>query len=146
MIVNKIDGPVILEIPADPASLFLARCLVERLAQRLGFVRQEVERLVLAVDEACTNVIRHAYANRHGERIVLRFTADAELLEICIRDYGKPADPLKLLPRDLGEVRPGGLGVHFIKAAMDEVHYEAPPEGGTLLRMLKRRTSHPESV
>lgn len=139
MPLEQIDGPVILDIPADPASLFLARCLAERLAERLEFPRKEVEGIVLAVDEACSNVIKHAYRNRPGQRIVLTFRVSSTQLEILIRDFGTSADPRNFRPRDLSDIRPGGLGVHFIRNTMDEVHYEVPEDGGMLLRMVKLR-------
>lgn len=138
---KEISGPVIVDIPTDPASFFLVRCLVERLTQQLSFVREDVQRMVLAVDEACTNVVRHAYKNRYEERIVLTFTILADRLEILIRDFGIPVDPETFEGRDLKDVRPGGLGIHFIRSAMDEVRYEIPKEGGTLLRLVKYRSS-----
>jgi anti-sigma regulatory factor (Ser/Thr protein kinase) len=146
MTLHQIKGPVVLDIPTDPASLFLVRCLVERLTLRLEFPREEAERMTLAVDEACTNVIRHAYGNRDNERITLTFKVDEDSLEILIRDFGTPMDPSTFLARDLSEVRPGGLGIHFIKAAMDRVEYETPPDGGMLLRMIKFRTREIEKI
>ena len=141
MNLKQINGPVILDLPTDPASLFLARCVVERLTQRLDFARDEIDRMVLAVDEACSNVIRHAYANRPDERIILTFIVRSDQLEIQIRDFGSPRDPAGFKSRDLSDIRPGGLGIHFIKSAMDEVRYELPEAGGMLLRMLKFRPS-----
>jgi anti-sigma regulatory factor (Ser/Thr protein kinase) len=137
MALKVINGPVVLDLPADPASLFLARCLLERLTQRLEFAREAIDRMVLAVDEACSNVIRHAYGNRPGERIVLTFLVGSDRLEIQIRDFGSQADPAGFKSRDLSDIRPGGLGIHFIRSAMDEVRYELPESGGTLLRMVK---------
>lgn len=139
MRLRQIGGPVVLEIPSDPCSLFLVRCLVERLTQRLGFDDETVCQMTLAVDEACTNVIRHAYRNCPGEKIVLTFLTQEDRLEIRVRDFGIPPDPQTLQPRDLKELRPGGLGLHFINSAMDEIRYEAPSEGGGLLRMIKFR-------
>jgi anti-sigma regulatory factor (Ser/Thr protein kinase) len=138
--IREINGPVVLNIPADPASLFLVRGLVERLALRLDFVKPEVDRMVLAVDEACSNIIRHAYDLKPDGRIVITFRVDPGSLEIEVRDYGKCSDPSAFKSRDLSDVRPGGLGLHFIKAAMDVVEYQAPEGGGMLLRMVKMRT------
>jgi len=139
MLLNQISGPVVLEIPSDPECLFLVRSLVERVSQRLGFPEEDVGKMTLAVDEACANVIRHAYGNRRGERIVLTLTAREDRLEILIRDFGRPLEQKDLKPRDLNEIRPGGLGIHFIKSAMDDVNYDAPLEGGGLLRLVKYR-------
>ena len=101
MSLRRIDGPIVLEIPSDPCGLFLVRSLMERLSQRLGFSESMVRQMVLAVDEACTNVIRHAYEKLPGKRIVLTFLIREELLEIQVRDFGKPPDPdaLKPIPR-----------------------------------------------
>ncbi|ABK18132.1 ATP-binding protein [Syntrophobacter fumaroxidans] len=140
----QLSGPVILDIPTDPASLFLVRGVVERLAQRMDYPPEDVNRMVLAVDEACTNVIRHAYANSPDKRIVITFTAHEDRLEIGIRDFGIPADPDGFAPRDLQEVKPGGLGLHFIRSAMDEITYDIPADGGMLLRLVKYRTHREE--
>ena len=143
---KQIDGPVLLDVPADPASLFLVRGVVSRLAERLDFSREEVERMVLAVDEACTNVIRYAYGERRdGGRISITFIVQPEALEIDIRDFGTHVSPETYQCRDLTDIRPGGLGVHFIRCAMDQVEYLAPPDGGTLLKLVKFRRSGEDS-
>lgn len=133
----ELSGPVMMEIPGDPAALFLVRCMVERLARQLGFSEHRVTRLTQAVDEACSNVIRHGYGGRTQERILLRFLVSKERLEIQIRDFAPAPDPSQLKPRDLRELRPGGLGLHLIRAGADEVSYE-PYEGGRgcLLRLI----------
>ena len=139
MPLQQFSGPVILDIPSDPAALFLVRGVVERLSERMGFAAEETGRMVLAVDEACTNVIRHAYGDRTNERIVLTFEATGEHLEILVRDFGPGADAGLFAARDLDDVRPGGLGMHFIRSAMDRVEYENQQGGGMLLRLIKLR-------
>jgi anti-sigma regulatory factor (Ser/Thr protein kinase) len=139
MELKQISSPITLDIPTDPGALFLVRVLVERLTQRLDFPQDQIDRMVLAIDEACTNIIRHAYGSRPDERIILTFVVRPDQVEFRIRDFGIPADPRNLKSRDLTRVQPGGLGIHFIRSAMDEVRYECPPEGGTLLIMLKFR-------
>ncbi len=133
------NGPVILDVPAEPAAMFMVRALVGKLADRIGFDPEETNKLILAVDEACTNVIRHAYNNTNDKRIVVTFTLNPEYLEIAIRDFGRGADPATFKPRNLDEIRPGGLGIHFIRAAVDHVEYDSAPGGGMLLRMKKLR-------
>src|SRR5512146_126353 len=139
MALKQLAGPIVLDVPSDPASLFIVRCAVERLSQKMGFPDEEINRMILAVDEACTNIIRHAYSNRPRERIVLTFEVMTDRLEIRIRDFGTPGDPGSFKPRDLSDLKPGGLGIHFIRSAMDRIQYEIPPEGGMLLRMVKFR-------
>lgn len=130
-------GPVILDVPAEPPAMFIVRALVGEISSKVGFGNEEADKLVLAVDEACTNVIRHAYKNRGDKRIVITFTLIPGCFEIMIRDFGGAADPSTFRGRDLDEIRPGGLGVHFIKSAVDEIEYDTPPGGGTVLKMIK---------
>ncbi len=130
-------GPVVLDVPADPSALFIVRALADKISARIGFEAEETDKLVLAVDEACTNVIRHAYDDSADGRIVITFSIGPECLEIMIRDFGSGADPATFQGRDLDEIRPGGLGIHFIKSAVDKIEYDTPPGGGMLLKMIK---------
>ena len=139
MALEELKGPVVLEIPADPGSLFIVRAVVAKLSARIGFSAGETDRLVLATDEACSNIIRHAYGESSHERIILTFFVNLDYFEIDIRDFGPSADPATFQARDLDDVRPGGLGIHFIKSAVDKVEYDNPPEGGMLLRLVKFR-------
>jgi anti-sigma regulatory factor (Ser/Thr protein kinase) len=111
---------------------------VDEISARAGFDPEQRDKLVLAVDEACTNVIRHAYGSSGcDERIVIAINIGPERFEIAIRDFGSPADPATFRGRDLSEVRPGGLGIHFIKSAVDQIEYDNPPGGGTRLKLIK---------
>lgn len=139
MALKELKGPVVLEIPSDPASLFVVRALVSKLSERIGFAGKEIDGLVLAVDEACANVIRHAYRNSPEGKIVLTFLVAGDRFEIRIRDFGTPGDPATFQPRSLDDIRPGGLGVHLIRAVADKVEYGAPPGGGMLLTIVKFR-------
>lgn len=130
-------GPVFLEVPSDPAVLSAVRAVTEKISLEAGLDGEEAEKLVLAVDEACTNVIRHAYGNRRDGRIAITFTPGANRLEITIRDFGPGGDPATFRGRDFAEVRPGGLGMHFIQSAVDEMEYDRPPGGGMILKMVK---------
>jgi anti-sigma regulatory factor (Ser/Thr protein kinase) len=136
---KELKGPVLLDIPADPASLFLVRALLGKLSENIGFSGKEADLLVLAIDEACTNVIRHAYKNSSDKRIILTFKVNLDYLEIHIRDFGAAVDPATFKSRDLDDVRPGGLGIHFIRSVVDKMEYDHPPEGGMLLKMIKFR-------
>lgn len=139
MDLEELKGPVVLEIPSDPCSLSIVRAVVAKISERLGFSGEETTRLVLAIDEACTNVIRHVYCLCCHERIILTFSVNAEYLEINIRDFGPQSNPATFQARNLDEVRPGGLGMHFIKSAVDNLEYTCSPEGGMLLKLVKFR-------
>ncbi len=95
--------------------------------------------MVLAVDEACQNVIRHAYKGNAEGEIVLEIRRDGDDLIVLLRDFADTVDVKKIKPRDLEDIRPGGLGTHFIQEIMDEVDFAPPPgNSGNLLTMKKR--------
>jgi len=97
----------------------------------LGFPAEDCRGLTRAVDEALANIIRHAYDDRPGQPIELLCrrlqdrTGDKRRsgLEIVLVDHGTPADRTKLRGRSLDNVRPGGLGLHFIQDGVDVMQY-----------------------
>jgi len=132
-------GDIRLSIPSDPACLTVVRALIERIARLIGFGDEQVDLIILAVDEACTSIIRHQYDGRCDQRIDITVVATdpGNRLEVVLRDYGQVRDPKCFAGRDLDEVRPGGLGVHIIQEVMDEVQYTSAPGGGMQLRLVK---------
>lgn len=98
--------------------------------------------MIIAVDEALANIIRHAYHGRRGRPIEMSFRRARRPqqakpgLEMTLTDYGPAIDRAKLSGRPLDDVRPGGLGLHFIRQSMDIVKYRRT--GGTnQLRLVK---------
>ena len=124
---------VLLEIliNSKPTLLCVVRGAVERLAESLGFPQSECRSITLAVDEAITNIIRHSYGGREDRPIAIYFrkarrraAQGAEQgIEILLQDRGPAVDPAKLCGRDFNDVRPGGLGLHFIEECMDTLKY-----------------------
>ena len=98
-----------------------------------GFDEDEIQFIILAVDEACANVIRHAYNNRTDGPIALACTTSDNRIEFRLLDHGKSAVEQDLKSRSLDEVRPGGLGMHLIRSIMDEVHYDSGGDGNKLI-------------
>mgnify|MGYP002079705659 FL=1 len=94
--------------------------------------------LVLAVDEACANVIRHAYGPDCKGEIELCVSQADGGIRLVIVDDAPPVDPSRVRPRDLDECRPGGLGVCFIDALMDDWQLTPLLGGGNRLQMFKR--------
>lgn len=133
-----------LELRSNPEMLCVVRTAVGELAKALGFPETESRAVVLAVDEALTNIIRHAYRGHTGRPIeismrrvqVRTVRARREALEIELVDRGLKVDPAKLCGRPLEEVRPGGLGLHFIRECMDAVRFRRK-NGWNQLRMMK---------
>jgi serine/threonine-protein kinase RsbW len=118
-------------IRSKPTLLCVVRGAVERFAASLGFPPKQCRSVTLAVDEAIANIMRHAYGGQENQPIAVTFRKARrrsrhgveEGLEIVLRDRGPAADPAKLCGRDLGDIRPGGLGLHFIRQSMDQAEY-----------------------
>ena len=128
-----------LRVPAQPDQLTVIRKAVREQAEACGCSEQCVGDIVMAVDEACKNIIRHAYDGRPEDAIEIEVLRREGELIICLRDFAPPVDPGKIKPRNLDDVKPGGLGTHLIREVMDEMEFIPPPSGaGNLLRMVKR--------
>lgn len=130
----------VVQVPAQAERLHALRNLVRAQATAYGFAPACVDNLVLAVNEACMNVIQHGYRDAGG-LLELGVSASAEGIEFRIRDHATPVTLDAWRPRDLDDLRPGGLGVHFILQIMDAVAYLPTPDGtGNLLSLKKYRT------
>lgn len=133
-----------MELPSDPSLLCTVRGAVERLTESFGFTPAECRAVTLAVDEALTNIIRHAYSGRPDRPIEVFFRSvqrpanheAAEGLEILLCDRGPAIERNKLCGRALDDVKPGGLGLHFIQQSMDIVEYQRT-NGTNRLRLVK---------
>ena len=101
--------------------------------------------LVLAVDEACTNIIMHGYEGVTTGQITVMFGTNKEQLRITISDSGRPFDPDHApLPDFLSPAqdRPiGGLGVYLLKLIADEVLYETNQDDMNYLTLIKNYSS-----
>ncbi len=139
------EKPIRLSICSYASHLPAVRGAVEKVCEQIGFDVEATGGVVLSVDEALANIIKHAYEGQCGEPIEIEIlpTSDNELdgIEIRIRDYGQYVDPAQIKSRDLEDVRPGGLGVHIMNQCMDSVQYAPADGGGTLLTMMKRTSS-----
>jgi len=134
-----IEGSIcVLSLPARADSLKLVRRAVDQAALSCGFTKEQCQDLVLAVDEACQNVVRHAYEGCAEGDMTIDIRRDSGAFVVLIRDFAPSVDVDKIEPRHLDDVRPGGLGVHFIREVMDDVEHLPPPDGqGNLLRLKK---------
>ena len=136
------DGAPLWELrfPAALERMKEVRSKARQTARDRGFSDADADDLMLAIDEACKNVVVHAYGpNRHGD-IVVRLFGAPEGLTVEIEDYAPAVDPALIKPRDLDDIKPGKLGTHFIRAIMQRVEFSPDPSGtGNVLRMTKKR-------
>jgi sigma-B regulation protein RsbU (phosphoserine phosphatase) len=122
--------------------LIVVRAMVHRFCELMECSSDEQRHIVLAVDEACANIIKHTYGGRTDQTITIRCREAEDSLEFLLEDRGPPFDPGEACPRDLADVRPGGLGTHFMRSVMDTVEYGRREGCGNLLRMVKRLGRH----
>ena len=127
-----------LDFPAQPQELGAMRHKLAAVLARAGVESGLRQALVLAVDEACANIIRHAYGGACDARIRLRLSQHDNELQFELRDFAPCVDPATVQPRDLEDARPGGLGINFIDALMDSWSLQPQAGGGNLLSMRKR--------
>jgi len=136
-----------LTMPSMPRYLSIIRAALRCMAKQEGFAEETVDQLVLATDEAITNVIKHGYCGEpDGAITVLLRPAAAKNrsgLEIVVLDRGQTVDPVEISGRDLADLRPGGLGVHIIRSVMDKVQYRCRAGGGMVLKMIKYHKTQP---
>jgi len=118
---------LLLSLPSETAYLGLVRELTKRMAEVAGFAEPVAERLSLAVDEATTNVIEHAYKGASDREIELRYEDRGPDFRVELVDTGQMVDPRAVprvdLDRFVSERRTGGLGVHLMEKIMDSVTF-----------------------
>lgn len=130
-------------IPNDTRYLAQVRGVVREVVGESDFPTEEMSRVILAVDEAVTNIMEHAYEHDiEGElEIEMVLEADNTRFEVIIRDSGKSFDPNDVDDPDLEEhVKSGrrrGLGIFLIRRIMDEVHYDYRTGIRNELRLVK---------
>lgn len=131
-----------LQVPSSTENLALIREFVSSAAMQAGFDEREAAKLQLAVDEACANVIEHAYGHDTNKEVLISARLDENEFSIDIEDTGKGFDPASVDQEDLEQLvnkrRTGGLGMRLMKTLMDEVRYEIEPGKKNALHMSKR--------
>ena len=121
-----------LELRSHPNLLCVIRGALAPLMEMLGFSGEQNRAVIRAVDEAVSNIMRHAYHGRPDQpieiycnRLQRRTNGETEQgVEILLFDCGPAVDTTKLEARPLDELRPGGLGLHIIRGSMDTVEYK----------------------
>lgn len=131
-----------LHVPSSTQNLAMIRDFVSNVGLQAGLGEDDVAKLELAVDEACTNVIEHAHQGDSTKDVIVRAIFDETTLKIEVVDTGKGFD-LASVPQDdvahlVHDRKSGGLGLRMMRTLMDEVSYEIVPGERNRLRMIKR--------
>jgi anti-sigma regulatory factor (Ser/Thr protein kinase) len=129
------------EFSSHTANLALMRKFVRSFLETFPLSEKERMLMVLGVDEACTNIIRHAYDLREDQLISLSLEGLSHTIRMRLRDYGNHSGAAKLKERSHDLIKPGGLGLHLIRRAFDQVDYILKARGTELI-MTKKLKQH----
>jgi serine/threonine-protein kinase RsbW len=130
-----------IRIDAELKNLSAIRRFVQEKAAGFGANQDMIADLILATDEAATNIIVHGYQYQPGT-IEIEMGRSGDTIVIYMRDQSPPFDPTNVPPPDVTQPldeRPlGGMGIHLIRQLMDEVTHRLLPQGGNELAMKKK--------
>ena len=131
-----------LTISSELSNLGVVADFIAESARADGLEEHDAYHVQMAVDEAITNVIQHAYHGTRAGRIDISCERRGDEFIVEIQDFGKPFDPSRVrTPRVKGSLSRrtiGGLGVFFMKQLMDSVEFSRDAKRGNLVRMVKR--------
>ena len=133
--------PIHLSITSHPENLKGIRKVMKDIVSKTGLSKEDSGCIILAIDEACSNIIKHGYKNDYNQKIDLTITLETNLLTISIIDNGIGFDKTPIKTRDIDEIKPGGLGIYIINQVMDQVEYTRTSEGFNKIKMVKKLNS-----
>lgn len=141
MILKKASAQYQLKLPSHTENLELIREFVFKIITRVGVSDDEASKIELAVDEACTNVMKHAYGGESQDPIDVAIKIDLNKVTIIVTDRGRGFDPKVVevpnMKEYLAEMRVGGLGIYLMRSLMDEVKYDVKPGIRNKVTMVK---------
>lgn len=135
---KMISDNIQFSIPSHPKYLSLIREVMRKVTLTIGFSEDDSDHITLAVNEACSNIIKHSYMNDSQKKIDFCIETQKNELKIQITDYGKQCDIRQMKPRELADIRPGGLGVYIMSQVMDSVKYDCSSTKQNQIIMTKR--------
>jgi len=128
---------VIVTIPSQAKYLSVVRAATVNIGKLYGMDEPVIEDVKLAVDEACSNVIKHAYKGNASKKIVVKYRAIQDRFEVIIEDSGMKGRMELMKGRSLDDIRPGGLGIHFIRRVFDVFKFDEKKKEGNRLILIK---------
>ena len=135
------EETVELKLPSRIESIGESAQAAADAARRLGFAEDALFGIELAVREAVTNAVLHGNRNDESKPVEFGLFGTDDGLVVTVRDRGAGFDPDCVADPTAAEniLKASGRGILFMRTFMDEVSWERPPEGGTLVRMTKRK-------
>jgi serine/threonine-protein kinase RsbW len=127
-----VHGVVALTIPAKAEYIVLCRLALSGLARACALEPALVADLKLALTEACSNVVRHAYNEQRSGEVEVRYELDDGKLSVEVADEGIGFDPEAAVTAVGGELEEGGLGISIIRAIVDEFDIKSSSSGSSL--------------
>lgn len=118
-----------MKVPAKPEYIGVVRLTLSGIASRMGFLYEDIEDLKVALSEACTNAVQHAYSEENRGDVQIGFGLYEDRLEMMVADHGNSCD-FNEVRQNLGPyetdnnvdlLREGGLGLYLIETLMDKV-------------------------
>lgn len=120
-----------LKVKSKTENLSIIRDFISSSAAEAGVKSDAIENIILAVDEACTNIIKHAYKSFPDGELIIKTKSTLSRFVVSITDYGKSFEPEMIPEPDLQKYyrqrRVGGLGMYLMKTLMDDVKYVSIP-------------------
>lgn len=127
----------VITVPSHPRYLAVIRAVTGKMGELCEIDENTTEDIKLAVDEACTNVIKHAYRGDVSRKIVIKYKITRKAFRVAIEDNGIRAHEDVLKGRNLNTIRPGGLGIHLIKRVFDVLAFDEKKKTGNRLILVK---------
>jgi serine/threonine-protein kinase RsbW len=131
------DRSIRLTIPAKAEYITLGRLALTAIARVRPLSDETLSDLKLALTEACTNSVRHAYSEGRSGTVEIIYQLEPDRLIVEVTDDGQGFEPSLVEGDGNGDLSEGGLGIAIIRAVADEVEIDERESGGSRLRFVK---------
>lgn len=140
---ESLESTIALTINSSFKFTELVASVTDSITQIVGFGEEEAHWISLSVRESVINAIKHGNKLDSAKQVDVKFVIGEEEITIYVRDYGEGFDP-NCIPNPLDPtnlLNPNGRGIFYMRTFMDEVEFSNHPQGGTIVRMLKRKNN-----
>ncbi len=131
-----------LSVKSNTSQLAAIREFIQKYALLNSVPQSVIESIILAVDEAATNIVKHAYHSNTDQDIIIRLSCDGKQCVVSLIDYGDSFDPASIPNPDMKEYlqqrKVGGLGVYLMRTLMDGIDYQSFEGDCNRLTLVKR--------